>query len=302
MSSVEYRDLHRRRHAPTSTSRPATSTSVRRIPAGRQPRPPPDEFGERYLEDISSSFTYLGLPTLRPAVRGQAGPSGALDGDRPRGDRHGDLQRHADAGHLGGRPMIDGARADACTYCRLDVEAADRLLDEADFDRSDPDRTLVQLRRRPGCLDRGRGQPAAAEPGRRLRAEGRLAIPEYMPLAFGQGFTGPFRSGWTMDYPSPQNYLEPLVLDDAHCRRAGRTPRSTPTRSSTGSSPTGNQARSNARLRSRSTTRPRTSCSRTCRSCRCSSRSSRRCSPSTSRTWRSTLFGRVDAAQVTVVD
>jgi oligopeptide transport system substrate-binding protein len=36
-----------------------------------------------------------------------------------------------------------------------------------------------------------------------------------MPLAMEQGFTGPFRSGWTMDYPSPQNYLEPLYSTGA---------------------------------------------------------------------------------------
>jgi oligopeptide transport system substrate-binding protein len=45
--------------------------------------------------------------------------------------------------------------------------------------------------------------------------KGDLAIPEYMPLAMEQGFTGPFRSGWTMDYPSPQNYLEPLYSTSA---------------------------------------------------------------------------------------
>ena len=30
-----------------------------------------------------------------------------------------------------------------------------------------------------------------------------------------KGFTGPFRAGWTMDYPSPQNYLEPLYSSSA---------------------------------------------------------------------------------------
>jgi ABC-type oligopeptide transport system substrate-binding subunit len=36
-----------------------------------------------------------------------------------------------------------------------------------------------------------------------------------MPLALQKGFTGPFRAGWTMDYPSPQNYLEPLYSSGA---------------------------------------------------------------------------------------
>ena len=30
-----------------------------------------------------------------------------------------------------------------------------------------------------------------------------------------KGMTGPFRMGWSMDYPSPQNFLEPLYATDA---------------------------------------------------------------------------------------
>ena len=32
----------------------------------------------------------------------------------------------------------------------------------------------------------------------------------YTPKLDEKGMTGPFRLGWSMDYPSPQNYLEPL--------------------------------------------------------------------------------------------
>ena len=39
---------------------------------------------------------------------------------------------------------------------------------------------------------------------------GDLQFAEYLPLGGDKGFTGPFRLGWGMDYPSPQNYLEPL--------------------------------------------------------------------------------------------
>ena len=34
--------------------------------------------------------------------------------------------------------MIDGAREDACAYCRLDAAAANALLGAARFDRSKP--------------------------------------------------------------------------------------------------------------------------------------------------------------------
>ena len=87
----------------------------------------PDEFGDRYVETESSSFTYLGLPDLRPALRRQAGPSGVLDGDRPRG-------RSPTAIFDGTRapansviaPVVDGYREDACKYCEVDVEAGQR--------------------------------------------------------------------------------------------------------------------------------------------------------------------------------
>jgi ABC-type transport system substrate-binding protein len=39
-----------------------------------------------------------------------------------------------------------------------------------------------------------------------------LDFADYLPLADSQGFTGPFRLGWGMDYPHPQNYWQ-LLLD-----------------------------------------------------------------------------------------
>ena len=84
-----------------------------------------------------------------------------------------------------------------------------------DFDRS----KKIEL-----WFNAGAGQDAFIEAvGNQLRQnlgvdfvlKGDLAIPEYMPLAMTKGFTGPFRAGWTMDYPSPQNYLEPLYSSSA---------------------------------------------------------------------------------------
>jgi ABC-type transport system substrate-binding protein len=44
---------------------------------------------------------------------------------------------------------------------------------------------------------------------------GDLEFAEYLPLLDEKGITGPFRLGWSMDYPSPQNYLEPLYSTSA---------------------------------------------------------------------------------------
>lgn len=42
-----------------------------------------------------------------------------------------------------------------------------------------------------------------------------LPFPQYLPRADNGELTGPFRLGWGMDYPSPQNYLEPLYTSAA---------------------------------------------------------------------------------------
>jgi ABC-type transport system substrate-binding protein len=39
-----------------------------------------------------------------------------------------------------------------------------------------------------------------------------LDFADYLPLIDSQGITGPFRLGWGMDYPHPQNYWQ-LLLD-----------------------------------------------------------------------------------------
>jgi ABC-type transport system substrate-binding protein len=107
-------------------------------------------------------------------------------------------------------PVVGGSRDDACQYCQVDVEAANALLDEAGFDRSVP----VDI-----WFNAGAGHDAWVEAaGNQLREnlgveytlQGNLDFSEYLPLADAKGFTGPFRLGWAMDYPSPQNYLEPL--------------------------------------------------------------------------------------------
>ena len=101
------------------------------------------------------------------------------------------------------------------TYCVLDVDRANALLDAAGFDRTQP----IEL-----WFNAGGGNDAWVEAlGNQLRTNlgveyvlrGDLAPPEYGPLMFSKGMTGPFRMGWSMDYPSPQNFLEPLYSTQA---------------------------------------------------------------------------------------
>ncbi|MCW2699149.1 MAG: oppA [Blastococcus sp.] len=174
-----------------------------------------DEFGDRYSETASSSFTYMGFPLYDPRYadkRVRQAFSMAID-----------RKAITDAIFQGTRepansviaPVVEGSRDDACQYCKVDVEKANQLLDEAGFDRSQP----VEL-----WFNAGAGHDAWVEAvGNQLREnlgvdytlQGNLDFAEYLPKGKEKGYTGPFRLGWSMDYPSPQNYLEPLYSTQA---------------------------------------------------------------------------------------
>jgi oligopeptide transport system substrate-binding protein len=169
-----------------------------------------DELGDRFLEAPSSGFTYLGFPTYDPRYsdpRVRQALSMAID-----------RQAISDAIFNGSRtpadsfvaPVVDGYRKGICENCKLDVDKANDLLDEAGFDRTKP----IEL-----WFNAGAGHDAWVQAaGNQLRENlgvdyvlrGELEFAEYLPLLDEKGVTGPFRLGWSMDYPSPQNYLEPL--------------------------------------------------------------------------------------------
>ena len=48
-----------------------------------------------------------------------------------------------------------------------------------------------------------------------------LDFAQYLPRLDAQEITGPYRLGWVMDYPSPQNYLENLLYTDASSNYTG---------------------------------------------------------------------------------
>ena len=106
------------------------------------------------------------------------------------------------------------ARAPART-ARSTSDAANALLDEAGFDRSQP----VDL-----WFNSGAGHDAWMEAvGNQLREnlgvefvlQGNLEFAEYLPLGESKGWTGPYRYGWSFDYPSADSYLTPLFTPSA---------------------------------------------------------------------------------------
>ena len=170
-----------------------------------------DVFGDRYIERPSSSFTYVGFPTYDPRYadkRVRQALSMAID-----------RKAITDAIFNGTRepaysvisPVVDGARDDACEYCKLNVDEANKLLDEAGFDRSKP----VEL-----WFNAGAGHDEWMQAvGQQLRdnlqldfkLNGNLQFSEYLPKGDAKGFTGPFRLGWAMDYPSPAELPRAVV-------------------------------------------------------------------------------------------
>ena len=171
----------------------------------------PDEFGERFVEAPSSSFTYVGFPTYDPRFadkRVRQAFSMAIDREAISEAIFNGSRVAADDAIA---PVVTGYREGACQYCTFDADAANALLDEAGFDRTQP----IEL-----WFNAGAGHDEWVQAvGNQLRdnlgiadytLRGDLEFAEYLPTGDEQGFTGPFRLGWSMDYPSAQNYLEPL--------------------------------------------------------------------------------------------
>ncbi len=175
----------------------------------------PQQFGDRFVERPSGDITSLGFPNFDPRYsdpRVKQAISLAID-----------RQAITEAIFLGSRrpvgswiaPTIDGYREDACEFIDFDPARADQLLDQAGFDRTKP----VELWFNAGAGHEEWMQAVGNQLRENLGLEfvlrGDLQFPQYLPLGDAKGFTGPHRAGWIMDYPSPQNFLEPLYGTEA---------------------------------------------------------------------------------------
>ena len=108
-------------------------------------------------------------------------------------------------------PPIPGSRDDACGYCTYDPEQAKQLLEEAGVDPEGETLTYYFN------ADAGHDQwveAAARQVQENLGFDYELEAQEwaqYLKFLDGESFTGPFRLGWSLDYPSPENYIRPIV-------------------------------------------------------------------------------------------
>lgn len=175
-----------------------------------------DTFGENYAERARPDITSLGFPTYDPRFQDpnvRKAFSMAIDRQAIATAIFTDTR--TPAGSFAS-PVVDGYREDACgASCELDADEANRLLDEAGFDRSQP----VEL-----WFNAGAGHDSwMTAVGNQIRENlgvdyalrGDLQFAQYLPLQDAQGMTGPFRSGWIMDYPSIYNFLSPTYSSSA---------------------------------------------------------------------------------------
>ncbi len=179
------------------------------------------QFGDRFIQRPSSAFTYLGFPlyddrfsdvNLRRAI------SMAID-----------RQPIIDAIYNGAytpaasvvSPVVAGSRENPCgANCEYNPEEAKRLFDEA----GGLDGPLVLW------FNSGSGHEDWIEAvSNQLRSNlginnirfRSLDFAEYLQLLDEEKVTGPFRLGWVMDYPSPQNYLEPIYSTNGSSNNFG---------------------------------------------------------------------------------
>lgn len=164
---------------------------------------------EGLIEGESSNFTYLGFPTYDPRFEDpdvRMAFSKAID----RQTIVETIRTDAVAADAFVSPVVAGYREGACgTACEYDPEEAASLLEGAGgwegelvlwFNQGGDHEAWMEavsnnLRENLGIQD--------------ISFQS-LDFPEYLGLLDEQGITGPFRLGWVMDYPSPQNYLEPI--------------------------------------------------------------------------------------------
>ena len=169
-----------------------------------------DEFGDRALERESSSFTYMGFPTYDARFKDKR--------VRQAFSMAVDRKAITDAIFNGTRapafsvvsPVVDGSRPDACKYCQYKPDEAKKLLAESGFDTKKPVDLWFNAGAGHDDWVQAVGNNLRDNLGIQYKLQGGLQFAEYLPKGDAKGFTGPFRLGWSMDYPSPQNYLEPL--------------------------------------------------------------------------------------------
>jgi oligopeptide transport system substrate-binding protein len=169
------------------------------------------QLGDRLQENETASLTYLGFPTGQKPfdnVKVREAISMAINRDLiVKQVLNGLAKPSTDIV----TPPIPGSRDDACDYCKYDPEQAKKLFEESGVD---PKGLTVEYYFNSGSGHDAWVEAAARQVQETLGINYKLKSTEwaqYLELLGNQKFTGPFRLGWSLDYPSPENYLRPIV-------------------------------------------------------------------------------------------
>ncbi len=175
------------------------------------------EFGDRFLRNASSSFSYVGFPLWvepfdNPDIR--KAMSMAIDRDAIISAIFFDTLTKADDMVS---PVVQGYREGVCQYCVFDATAAKEMYDAAGgidgevtfwFNNDGDHEQWVEAVANQWEQNLGI-ESVKFESFEFADYLGRLDL-GLKPETQADGVTGPFRLGWVMDYPSMQNYLENL--------------------------------------------------------------------------------------------
>ena len=179
------------------------------------------EFGDRFIEDQSSSHTYLGIPTyleefadnieLRQALSMAIDRDAIVEAIRP------------DQTPANGvvSPVVAGAREDPCgDLCNFNPEQAQQLFEQAGGWEGTMTLWFNSGAGHEGWVEAVANQWRDTLGIQDIQFES-LQFAEYLTLLDNEEITGPYRLGWVMDYPSPQNYLEPLFSTGGSSNNSG---------------------------------------------------------------------------------
>ena len=188
----------------------------------------PQELGDRFISVPSSYFGYIGFPLYQePWDKLELRQAMSMAMDREAITTAIFQGTYQPAKSIIA-PVVPGYREDACgDVCEYNPEEAKRLWDE----NGGPDEVTLWFNNDGGHEEwmEAYSNQLREVLGVKVKFES-LAFEEYLTLQDDHKITGPYRGAWVFDYPSPQNYLEPIFscggssqefgYEDAGCEEA----------------------------------------------------------------------------------
>ncbi|MGH8898341.1 MAG: peptide ABC transporter substrate-binding protein [Egibacteraceae bacterium] len=179
------------------------------------------DLGGRYFESPRADFVFIGFPLYRPEFGNpklRIAFSKAID----RAEIAKKIFNGARTPAFGYvSPLVIGARPNACgDNCAYDPAAAKKLFDEAGGLNGQ-----LELWFNSGGGHEQWMEAVANQLSKNLGIKPPLFkqfdFSEYLSFIQDKQSTGPYRLGWIMDYPSPQDYLEPVFSTNGSSNNFG---------------------------------------------------------------------------------